>query len=67
MISEHILKIPLLNEPELIFFIQLNGSTYFYLIWIILFNYLFEQFYVFMYYNISLTIQLNNSRLFTHR
>ena len=36
MIFEYILEITFLNEPELIFFTQLNSFTYFYLIWIIL-------------------------------
>ena len=36
MISEHILQIIYLNEPEFIFYrTQLNGFTYFYLIGII--------------------------------
>ena len=65
MISQHILEITFLNEPELIFCTQLNGFTFFSLIQIILFtiNHLFahsEMFYL------ALTIQLNISHLFTH-
>ena len=45
MITKHILLITFLNEPELIFS-QLNGFTYFYLIWMILFiiNHLFAHY-----------------------
>ena len=47
MISKHILEITFSNEPELIFHfcMQLNGFTYFYLMWIILFtiDYLFTH------------------------
>ena len=45
MISKHILLIAFLNKPELIFFTRLNGLTYIYLIWIILFtiNHLFAH------------------------
>ena len=38
MISKHIFLITFLNKLELIFFIQLNGFTNFYLIQIILFT-----------------------------
>ena len=45
MIFKHISYITFLNEPELIFWLQLNDVTYFYLIRIILFtiNYLFAH------------------------
>ena len=45
MISKHILQIRSLNEPELIFSLQLNGFTYFYLVRIISFtiNHLFTH------------------------
>ena len=39
MISKHILFMTFLNESELSFlFLLLNGSTYFYLIWLIQFT-----------------------------
>ena len=38
MICKHILLIKFLNKAEFIFFTQLNGSNYYYLTLIILFN-----------------------------
>ena len=57
-ISEHILLITFLNKPKLIFFTQLNGFTYLYLIQIILqtINHLFV--YSLMFSRISLPSQL---------